>query len=90
MWGYFTNFNESYFEEDEGREDCGIDCGENEVLFIALAALRDDRNANQWFTDGKSFEKSAREFPSRYMMMHGHKATADELVEYFGKDEFLL
>lgn len=26
-----------------------IDCGENEELFFALAALRDDTNENQWF-----------------------------------------
>ena len=26
-----------------------IDCGTNEELFLALAALRDDTNANQWF-----------------------------------------
>ena len=26
-----------------------IDCGDNEELFLALAALRDDSNENQWF-----------------------------------------
>ena len=26
-----------------------IDCGTNEELFIAIAALRDDTNENQWF-----------------------------------------
>lgn len=26
-----------------------IDCGDNEELFLALAALRDDTNENQWF-----------------------------------------
>ena len=26
-----------------------IDCGTNEELFLALAALRDDSNENQWF-----------------------------------------
>ena len=26
-----------------------IDCGDNEELFIALAALRNDTNENQWF-----------------------------------------
>lgn len=28
--------------------DC-IDCGTNEELFLAIAALRDDTNENQWF-----------------------------------------
>ena len=26
-----------------------IDCGTNEELFLAIAALRDDTNENQWF-----------------------------------------
>ena len=26
-----------------------VDCGTNEELFLALAALRDDTNKNQWF-----------------------------------------
>ena len=29
-----------------------IDCGANEPLFLAIAALRDDTDKNQWFTDG--------------------------------------
>lgn len=60
-----------------------IDCGVNEDLFLALAALRDDTDAKQWFTDGKLWEKTEAELPSRYMQMHGHKATADELIEHF-------
>lgn len=31
-----------------GFNNC-IDCGINEELFLALAALRDDTNENQWF-----------------------------------------
>jgi hypothetical protein len=36
---------------------CGefIDCGTNEELFLAIAALRDDTDENQWFTDGKDW-----------------------------------
>ena len=29
-----------------------IDCGTNEELFLAIAALSDDTNEHQWFTDG--------------------------------------
>ena len=29
----------------------GIDCGTNEELFLAIAALRDDSDDMQWFTD---------------------------------------
>lgn len=38
------------FLEDNARsEHPVIDCGINEELFLALAALRDDSNENQWF-----------------------------------------
>jgi hypothetical protein len=32
-----------------------IDCGDNEDLFLAIAALRDDIDIHQWFTDGKDW-----------------------------------
>lgn len=32
-----------------------IDCGDNESLFLAIVALRDDTNENQWFTNGKEW-----------------------------------
>ena len=32
-----------------------IDCKDNEELFLAIVALRDDTNENQWFTDGKDW-----------------------------------
>ena len=41
---YHTNVV-GYTEEIERM----IDCGTNEELFLALAALRDDTNDNQWF-----------------------------------------
>lgn len=39
---------------DKHSRLCGkfIDCGTNENLFLAIAALRDDTNENQWFTNG--------------------------------------
>lgn len=36
-----------------------IDCGTNEELFLAIAALRDDTDKNQWFTDGFCVLKSS-------------------------------
>lgn len=32
-----------------------IDCGTNKELFFAIAALRDDTDSNQWFTNGKEW-----------------------------------
>lgn len=60
-----------------------VDCGTNEELFLALAALRDDTNKNQWFTDGKLWEKSNNDLPSHYMQLEWHKATIEEIVEHF-------
>lgn len=65
-----------------GFNNC-IDCGTNEELFIALAALRDDIDVNQWFTDGKLWEKSNNDLPSNYMQLEGHKATVKEIIEHF-------
>ena len=60
-----------------------IDCGTDEELFLALAALRDDSDYMQWFTDGKLWEKSNSDLPSHYMQLEGHKATIKEIIEYF-------
>ncbi len=74
---------------------CGkfVDCGANEELFLAIAALRDDTDKYQWFTDG-----------NKWIMCHTywvyndidvntdvfHKATVDELIEHFkGKENQL-
>jgi hypothetical protein len=71
----------------------GIDCGTNEKLFLAIAALRDDSDYMQWFTDGKTWKVSDwRNAKShfhdwyRYFGYTGtnpHKATVEELIQYF-------
>lgn len=81
---------------DKHSRLCGkfIDCGTNEELFLAIAALRDDADDNQWFTDGNDW------FLCRYLKvgMHyqdmpeilfekWHKATIEELVEHFKEKE---
>lgn len=43
--GAFDDTNPHYTWNCAGR----IDCGTNEELFLAIAALRDDTNENQWF-----------------------------------------
>ena len=72
--------------EYKPKEDV-IDCGTNEELFLALAALRDDSDYMQWFTDGKLWEKSNNDLPSHYMQLEGHKATVEEIIEHF-KDKY--
>ena len=71
---------------DSDNKPYCIDCGENIDLFLAIAALRDDTDKYQWFTDGKITEMSTEHLPSKYMMLEGHKCSVDELVELFSKD----
>ncbi|KAB3860210.1 hypothetical protein GAS36_01040 [Phocaeicola vulgatus] len=70
-----------------------IDCGTNEDLFLAIAALRDDTDKNQWFTDGDLWFKCGDE-TVEYHLNHLnecgrkiHKATVDELIEHFKTKE---
>lgn len=71
-----------------------IDCRTNEELFLAISALRDDTDDNQWFTDSKEW------FQCQYLKvgMHyhdkpeilfekWHKATVNELIEHFKEEE---
>ena len=73
------------YQQEPSKPKSGehINCGTNEELFLALAALRDDTDKNQWFTDGKLWEKSNDELPSHYMQLEGHKATVEEIIEHF-------
>lgn len=43
--GFYSRNEIGYQEEIESA----IDCGTNEELFLAIAALRDDSDKNQWF-----------------------------------------
>ena len=69
-----------------------IDCGTNEELFLALAALRDDTNYMQWFTDGKKwFQNKQNDIKIiRYGAgnpINFHKATVEEIIKYFTMKE---
>lgn len=75
---------------------CGkfIDCGTNEELFLAIAALRDDTDKYQWFTDGDLWFKCGDEVCNEnieyYLNKYGrkiHKATVNELIEHFKAKE---
>jgi hypothetical protein len=68
-----------------------IDCGTNEELFLAIAALRDDTDKYQWFTDGNKWIMCPAIKFSSYWVYNDidvnidtvHKATVDELIEHF-------
>ena len=67
-----------------------IDCGTNEELFLALAALRDDSDYMQWFvTEKDEWVKCERKY---FYQEHitktwrtWHKATVEEIVEHFNR-----
>lgn len=75
-----------------------IDCGDNEELFLALAALRDDKPDYQWFlwehNDGEYHPEdndSWRQYIpgehwEEWWWFEVRKATADELIKYFNKN----
>ena len=69
-----------------------IDCKGNKKLFLALAALRNDSDIHQWFTDGKKWVisdiHSLLELKEYFQLIQfdyskTHKATAEELIQYF-------
>lgn len=73
-----------------------IDCGTNEDLFLALAALMVDEDYMQFFTDGKDFILCDRQnwIDMYYTLCSGgkytmdeldkfHKATVQELIQHF-------
>lgn len=73
-----------------------VDCGTNDKLFLALAALRDDSDIDQLFTNDRDwtvYRDETREgglcgfeffgFPSDFNIDNYHKATKEEIIEYF-------
>ena len=65
-----------------------INCANNFYLFCALAALRDDSDYKQWFTDGRHWENCPEEKADlysweSYYKTTPHKASVEELTEYF-------
>ena len=74
-----------------------IDCGTNEELFLAIAALRDDTDNNQWFvmdveiyvdlTKGTWFQATDRDggkhVGTQIEALYCHKATVEELINHF-------
>ena len=69
-----------------------VDCGDNEELFLALAALRDDTDINQWIIDeaNECFGPDNSwmicdkdDMNDRVVYTHYKKATVEELIEHF-------
>lgn len=89
---YFTTFA-SNITDDEVAYDCKY----NRTLFLAIAALRDDTDNNQWFvidveiyvdlTKGTWFKATDRDggkhVGTQIEALYCHKATVKELINHF-------
>lgn len=63
--------------------DC-IDCGTNEELFLAIAALRDNTNKFQWFISPEGVWVYNKGYDSILeVSLKWHKASVNELIEHF-------
>ena len=76
---------------EKGFNNC-IDCGTDENLFMALAALRDDTDKHQWIIDeanecfglGDSMMICDKDdMNDRAIYTHYRKATVDEILKFF-------
>lgn len=82
-------------------ETDSVDCGPNEELFLAITALRDDTDENQWFImdveiyvdipKGTWFQSTdrngGRHVGTQIEALYCHKATVEELIEHFKDKE---
>lgn len=69
------------------KESNSIDCGTNEELFLAIAALRDDTDKLQWFISPEGVWVYNKDCDSILEVFKLHKATVNELIEYFKEME---
>ncbi|MCE9258394.1 hypothetical protein K0G60_13320 [Bacteroides fragilis] len=90
---YFTMFSSNIPQ----LMSFSYDCGENEALFLAIAALRDDSNYMQWFICTEDYiESPAKEWKVGdwdlntcpdvtygQQLPHWRKATVEELINHF-------
>lgn len=108
-WGLSTDNRLGEFEsfDNNGLENIikcespdyeeSIDCGINEDLFLAIAALRNDTDVNQWFimdveeyvniNQGDWFiatdRNKGKHIGTQIDPMYCHKATVEEIIEHF-------
>ena len=82
------------YQQEPSKPKSGehINCGTNEELFLALSALRDDTDLNQWFVNTKNdwylckdnkFCKETADWLLVTSADNWHKATVEEIIEHF-------
>lgn len=87
---HYNTISQAVFDSDDPRvtwKSDRIDCGTNEKLFLAIAALRDDTDKYQWFVGEGTREWYYCEddyCPKKFISAdRWNKATVEELMEYF-------
>ena len=96
--GYFDKemFGSNWTKEKElnshlSENKNSIDCKTNVELFLAIAALTDDTDENQYFVwddiedQGDRFKKYDDNPNWAWWIFECHKATVSELIEHFSK-----
>ena len=86
VYGY-----EDTIDDNSDNTVFGVNCGTNEELFLAIAALRDDSDKHQWFTNDVFWIKCSQidlknELDNNYeefCVADFHKATVEELINKF-------
>ena len=95
---YYRNYDNERDIDNKLISDGYVDCGDNEELFLSVAALSDDTDYLQWFCDDKKSEwikckvNNSELFTTKnkdkFMDTRNgflHKATLKELIEHFKK-----
>jgi hypothetical protein len=90
---HYTTISQKMYDDSNPHSTWSnnrIDCGDNEELFLAIAALRDDKPDYQWFVwddendKGDKFKQYIPEEPWQdWWWFEVHKATVKELIEHF-------
>lgn len=86
-----TTIDGEYVPYKVPLDDSWIDCGTNEAMFLALAALRDDTSNHQWWvfdTDYGDYKKGDWiEGKFGRCSCYCHVATSAEIIEHFKTKE---
>lgn len=85
-----TNIGRYWFSTELSNHNHSIDCGTNEQLFLALAALRDNSDYKQWFITSKGkwilskyHKKRCNSLYNGKWRVTARKATEEELIKHF-------
>lgn len=89
--GEYTRVSDGYYAETKKKPSSHyIDCGDNENLFLALAALRNDSDYGQWFISSSIWQLSLLQNVTESLGFNSeiwHKATETEIIEHFNENQ---